>query len=131
MSIFLKVAAGVLVAVVLCIVLSKSGKDFSLLLSLLVCCTVIGTGLYYLESVFTFFDKLQAVGNLDGDKMAIVLKATGIGLLTEVTNLICVDAGYTTLGKSVKILATAVVMWLALPLLESLLDLLDIILGAL
>lgn len=131
MSVFLKAAAGVIVAVVLCIVLSKSGKDFSLLLSLLVCCAVIGVGLSYLESVFAFFDKLQTVGNLDGDKMAIVLKATGIGLLAEITNLICVDAGYATLGKSLKVLATAVVLWLALPLLESLLDLLDIILGAL
>lgn len=131
MSMFLKAAAGVIVAVVLCIVLSRSGKDFSLLLSLLVCCTVIGIGIYYLESVFAFFDKLQAVGNLDGDKISIVLKATGIGLLSEVTNLICVDAGYGTLGKSLKVLATAVVLWLALPLLESLLDLLDIILGAL
>ena len=131
MSVFLKAAAGVIVAVVLCIVLSKSGKDFSLLLSLLVCCAVIGVGLSYLESVFAFFDKLQTVGNLDGDKMAIVLKATGIGLLAEITNLICVDAGYATLGNSLKVLATAVVLWLALPLLESLLDLLDIILGAL
>lgn len=131
MSIFLKAAAGVVVAVVLCITLSKAGKDFSLLLSLLVCCMVVGVGLSYLESIFDFFEALQRVGNLDKDKITIVLKATGIGLLAEITNLICIDAGYSTLGKSVKVLSTAVVLWLALPLLESLLDLLDTILGAL
>lgn len=131
MSIFLKTAACVIVAVVLCIALSKSGKDISLLLSLLVCCMVIGVGLSYLESVFQFFEKLQAIGNLDTNKMEIILKATGIGMLGEITNLICIDAGYATLGKAVKVLSTAVILWLALPLLESLLDLLDTILGTL
>ena len=131
MSIFLKAAAGVIIAVVLCIALSKSGKDISLLLSLIVCCMVIGVGLSYLESVFGFFERLQAIGDLDRDKMEIVLKATGIGILTEITNLICIDAGYSTLGKSIKVLSTAVILWLALPLLESLLNLLDTILGVL
>ena len=127
----MKTAATVIVAVVLCIALSKSGKDISLLLSLLVCCMVVGIGLTYLDSVFTFFNRLQRVGNLDQDKIQIILKATGIGMLSEITNLICIDAGYATLGKSVKVLSTAVILWLALPLMESLLDLLDTILGAL
>ena len=131
MNIFMKTAATVIVAVVLCIALSKSGKDISLLLSLLVCCMVVGIGLTYLDSVFTFFNRLQRVGNLDQDKIQIILKATGIGMLSEITNLICIDAGYATLGKSVKVLSTAVILWLALPLMESLLDLLDTILGAL
>jgi len=131
MSIFLKAAAGVIIAVLLCIALSKSGKDISLLLSLIVCCMVIGVALSYLESVFGFFERLQSIGDLDRDKMEIVLKATGIGMLSEITNLICIDAGYSTLGKSIKVLSTAVILWLALPLLESLLDLLETILGVL
>ncbi len=131
MNIFLKAAATVIVAVVLCIALSKSGKDLSLLLSLLVCCMVISIGITYLDSVFAFFNRLKNVGNLDEDKIQIVLKATGIGMLAEITNLICTDAGYATLGKSVKVLSTAVILWLALPMMESLLDLLDVILGAL
>lgn len=131
MNIFLKAAATVIVAVVLCIALSKSGKDLSLLLSLLVCCMVISIGITYLDSVFAFINRLKSVGNLDEDKIQIVLKATGIGMLAEITNLICTDAGYATLGKSVKILSTAVILWFALPMMESLLDLLDVILGAL
>jgi len=92
---------------------------------------VIGVALSYLESVFGFFERLQSIGDLDRDKMEIVLKATGIGMLSEITNLICIDAGYSTLGKSIKVLSTAVILWLALPLLESLLDLLETILGVL
>ena len=43
----------------------------------------------------------ELIKNLDEDKRQIVLKATGIGMLAEITNLICTDAGYATLGKSV------------------------------
>ena len=131
MNLFLKAAAGVIVAVVLCITLSKSGKDISLLLSLAVCCMVLVAGISYLETVFGFFDKLQTVGNLDKDSITIVFKATGIGMLAEITNLICIDAGYSTLGKSIKVLSTGVILWLSIPLFESLLDLLDTILGVL
>lgn len=131
MDLFLKAAAGVIVAVVLCITLSKSGKDISLLLSLVVCCMVLGVGISYLETVFGFFDKLQTIGNLDKDSITIVFKATGIGMLAEITNLICIDAGYSSLGKSIKVLSTGVILWLSIPLFESLLDLLDTILGVL
>ena len=131
MNLFLKAAAGVIVAVVLCITLSKSGKDISLLLSLAVCCMVLVAGISYLETVFGFFDKLQTVGNLDKDSITIVFKATGIGMLAEITNLICIDAGYSSLGKSIKVLSTGVILWLSIPLFESLLDLLDTILGVL
>lgn len=131
MNLFLKAAAGVIVAVVLCITLSKSGKDISLLLSLVVCCMVLVAGISYLETVFGFFDKLQTVGNLDKDSITIVFKASGIGILAEITNLICIDAGYSGLGKSIKVLSTGVILWLSIPLFESLLDLLDTILGVL
>ena len=131
MSIFLKTAAGVILAVVLCIALSKSGKDISLLLTLCVCCMVIGVGLTYFESVLAFIEKIQSVGDLDASHMEVVLKATGIGLLGEITSLICMDAGNATLGKSIKVLTTIVILCLAIPMLETLLDLLDSILNVL
>lgn len=131
MNLFLKAAASVIVAVVLCITLSKSGKDISLLLSLVVCCMVLGAAISYLETAFSFFDKLQTIGNLDEDSVTIVFKAAGIGMLAEITNLICTDAGYASLGKAIKVLSTGVILWLSIPLFESLLDLLDTILGVL
>ena len=131
MNIFLKAAAGVIISVVLCIALNKSFKESAILLSLLVCCMVIGASLTYLNAVLDFFKKLQAIGNLDKNHINVILKATGIGMLAEITNLICIDAGYTTMGKSIKILSAVVILWLALPLMEALLDLLDSILGML
>ena len=51
-----------------------------------------------------------------------------MGLLAEVTELICIDSGNTALGKGLKILATAVILWMSVPLLSGLISLIEEIL---
>ena len=130
MEMFIKAAAGVLVAIVLCVTLAKNGKDISLLLTITVCCMVVTAAVTYLQPVVDFFKRLQSLGNLNAEMLVILLKAAGVGLLAEITSLICADAGNAALGKSLQILASAVVLWISIPLLTSLMDLVEEILGA-
>lgn len=128
MDVFLKAAAGVLIAVVLCLTLSKQTKDVSLLLAMSVCCMVIAAAVTHLTPVIAFFEKLQSIGNLNSDMLRILFKAVGIGLLAEVASLICSDAGNAALGKALKLLASAVILWISLPLFDSLIGLVEDIL---
>ncbi len=130
MDVFLKAAAGVLVAVVLILILTKQGKDLGVLLIIAVCCMVITAAFTFLKPVRELLSRLQTVGQLKSDTLTILLKAVGIGLITEVTSLICTDAGNAALGKTLQFLSTAVILWLSIPLLNELLELLDNILGA-
>ena len=126
---FWKIIAGVLITVVLCIVLNKQNKDLSLLLILAVSVMVLFAAMSYIEPVFTFVDKLQELGNLDLDVLRIILKAVGISLVAEIAALVCQDSGNAALGKTVQIFATVAVLWISLPLMESLMDLLQKIMG--
>ncbi len=130
MNIFLKAAAGILITVILCIFLSNDRKDFSVILSLFVCCMVIVASLTYFEPVYSFFSKLQAIGNLDPEMIKILLKAVGISLLTEITVLICEDSANAVLGKSLKIMSSAIILWLSIPLFNSLLTLIEEVLAS-
>jgi len=130
MDMFIKAVAGILITVVLCLTLAKQGRDISLLLSVFVCCAVIAVALTYLKPVIDFIRRLQTLGQLDGDMMEILLKAVGIGLLAEITGLMCADAGNASLGKGLQILASCVILWISIPMLESLLELIDNLLGA-
>lgn len=130
MDIFLKAVAGVLIALVICIVLAKQGKDMSLLLSILVCCMVVTAAITYLQPVIDFFRRLQSIGNLDSEIVSILMKAVGIGFLAEITSLICSDAGSASLGKGLQILATCVILWISIPLFNELIELIENILGA-
>lgn len=130
MDIFVKCAAGILVSVVLIITLAKQGKDISLLLVMAVCCMVLGAAVTFLQPVVDFIRQLESIGQLDPEMITILLKAVGIGLLAEITCLICADSGNASLGKALQLLATATILWLSLPLLNELIELIDNILGA-
>lgn len=129
MDIFLKTVAAALITVLLCLIVAKRDKDISLLLSVAGCCMLVVVAVRYLEPVFSFFRQLQSLGNMDSQALGILLKAVGIGLLAEIAGLICADVGNSALGKTLQIVATAIILWVSLPLLTSLLSLVGEILG--
>lgn len=128
MSTFLKAVSGILITTVICLVLNKRDKDVSALLSIAVCSMVAMAAMHFLEPVVEFLGQLQALGQMDSQMLTVLLKCTGIGLLSEITNLICADSGNAALGKMLQFLASALILWLAIPLLTSLTDLLQDIL---
>ena len=128
MEMIFKASGCALIAVVLCLTLSKQGKDFTLLLTLAVSCMLVWTAVRYLEPVMDFFRQLQELGQLDSQMISILLEVVGIGLVTQISCLICTDAGNAALAKSLQIVASAVILWLSLPLYTGLLDLIGRIL---
>ena len=128
MDVFIKATGGVLIAIVLYLILSRQGKELAVLLSLAVCCMVAAVAIGYLGPVVNFFEKLQDLGQLDTSLMLVVLRAVGIGLLSEIAALICTDAGNAAMGKTLQILACVVVLWMSVPLFTSLISLIEEIL---
>ncbi len=128
---FWQTVAGVLLTVVLGIALGKGSKDMTLVLTMLVAGMVLAVALGYLEPVVEFVRELQTLGQLDSELSGVLFKAAGIGLVTEIAVLICSDCGNGALGKTLQILATAVILCLCLPLMRSLLELVQKIMGEL
>jgi len=127
MDVYLKATAAVLISVVACLVLSKQGKDFSILLSLCVCCMIVVSAATFLRPVLSFVQRLSDLAEIDDQMLSILLKAVGVALLAEVSALVCNDAGNATLGKSIQILSVTVIFWLSIPLLNELIDLIEMI----
>ena len=129
MELYLKAAGAVLVSIVLILTISKQQKDVGLLLGMAVCGMVLAVALSYFEPVMDFLERLEQVGQLDGNMLKILLKAVGIGFLTEISSLICTDSGNASLGKALQILGSAVILWISIPLFENILDIIQRILG--
>ena len=126
---FLQAAAGIMAAVIMWIILSKQGKEYALLLSLSACCLVLVAMFHFLEPVLDLLKQLQSLGSLQPEWLSVMLKAVGIGLVVEMGALICSDAGNAALGKTLQILGAVAVLWLSIPMMNSLMDLLQQILG--
>lgn len=125
MDLFIKTAAGTFFALVLFVTLAKQAKDMAIIFSIGVCCMVGVIAFSYLQPVVSFLHTLQEKTGVDGAFFQILIKAVGIALLGETASLICTDAGNSSLGKILQVLSSAVILWLSLPLLENLLDLVD------
>ena len=129
MGTYFQIIAGALIAVVLGLTVGKLGKELSILLGIAVCCMVLIAAVNYLNPVMELISTLQSVGNLDSQWVAIMLKAAGIGLISELASLICADSGNAALGKAIHVLACAAVLWLSIPLMNALISLIQKLLG--
>lgn len=129
MELYWKTAAAVLLAVVMILTLRR--QEMGLLLGMAVCAMAALAAMQYLEPVVELVDSVREFGELDEQLLVILLKAVGIGLLTEIAGMICADSGNSSLGKSLQLLGTAVILWLSIPLFTGLLDLIREILEGL
>ena len=122
---YLKIVALALLGVVLHLVVAKQSPDTALLLSISVCVVILCVGISYLTPVFDYFDSLAAFFGLDKEMLGLLIKAAGVGLLGEVTALLCADAGNAAIGKAVQLASVMVVLWITLPLYQGLLELIQ------
>ena len=125
MDVFWKITAGILLATILTLVVSKQAADISLLVTVFTCCMAMCAAMQYLKPIIDFTQRLVRLGDLDHELLTILLKVTGIGLTSQVIALICTDAGSHSLAKALQIVTTIVILCLCIPLLEQMLSLIE------
>lgn len=125
MDLFLKAAACAMITLVLCLAIGKQAKDIALLIGMIACIMIAGIAIYYLQPVISFFNHLQRMCSFDIECIEILLRTVGVGILAELLSLICIDAGNVSLGKTLQMSASAMVLWLSLPLFTKLISLIE------
>ena len=129
MTLYWKALAGVLLAVVLILTLRR--QELGLVLGITVCTMAALAAAAYLEPVMDLVNTMQELGGLDEKLLKILMKAVGIGLLTEIAGMVCADSGNSSLGKAMQLLGTAVILWLSVPLFSALMEMIREILEGL
>ncbi|MBE6923074.1 MAG: hypothetical protein E7465_07845 [Ruminococcaceae bacterium] len=125
MDMFLQASALVLLGLILCQTLEK---NFSVLLCLGISVMILVAGISFFRPVVAFLEELQSLCHLRSDMLLILMKVTFVCIITEIAALLCVDGGNASLAQSLKLLSSALVLWLSIPVFRALLDLLQRIL---
>ena len=128
---FWKAAALVLLSVILGTAIGKTEKDMALLLAVSTCCLVLLAAVPYLRQVLAFLWQLGSRFSFPDSTQNTLLNIAGVALVTEVTGLISADAGSSALGKAMQLLGNTVILAMAVPLFESLLSVIQELLGGL
>lgn len=123
-------AAGIaMIAVVLSLYIGKQMPDMAVLITIAACGIILLYGANYMEAVISFVHELTEVAQIDEIYLNTLLKCTGIGLVAEISALLCTDAGHASMGKALQITSVCCILWTALPIFTCLMDLLNRILG--
>ncbi|MFI3312589.1 MAG: stage III sporulation AC/AD family protein [Eubacteriales bacterium] len=126
---FLQVIAMVLLSVVLTLLLKSHSPALALTLGLV---TLIGLCVYgftTLQSVMVTLSQLEDLTGLRQDILSPVLKTALVGVLTNMAAAICADGGQGGVAKMVEVCGSAVALYLSLPLITAVLDMLTAMLG--
>ena len=128
---YLQSVALILIAAILGILLSEQNKSAGAVLSLGACCMVLVGLARYVQPLLELMKEIRELAGVSGQMLSLLLKAVGISLIAQLAELICKDAGQTALGKAICLAANAVTLWVSIPLIEELLELIQEVLGAL
>lgn len=129
MELFWKTTSVILLTVIFAVTIGKTEKDFSLVLSITACCIVLKVATQYLAEVIAFFWKWNSEFHSQNSFVNIILKISGVALLSELTALISSDAGNSSLAKAMEILGNAVILFLSLPIFQTFVTIIQDLLG--
>ena len=112
---------GAALAAVVCLMILRQGKsEYAVLVSSASCLLMMAGALRLLTPVLQYVNGLTSQGGL-GEYTGTVIKAVGIGMLTQTTSDICRDAGENAAAAKLELLGKAEILLLSLPLVKALL----------
>ena len=129
MDLFWKTTAGILITVILVLAVEKQERDLAMVLCLAACAMAGIAAFTIWEPVLDFMHRIGETGSFPSDILTVLIKITGIGIVTEVAQHICNDSGNSALAHGMQLLGTAAILLLSLPILETLLELIQQLMG--
>lgn len=126
---FIQTAASAMIGIILILTIRGKNGEIALLLSIACCCIALYGVVQILTPVREFIEALMITSQIDTDLIKNLMKILGIGLIGEITSSVCADSGNTAIGKTVQLAATAMILYLSLPLFTALLELVERIMG--
>lgn len=120
----LKICAAATVAVFMISVLKPVKKEFAIAVSIVCGVFIFSLVVSYLKSIVGTVKSVFTRFNIDGAMTVVILKIIGVAYICEFASGICKDAGESAIAAKVETGGKIIIVYLALPIITSLLDLL-------
>ncbi|MDD4773799.1 MAG: SpoIIIAC/SpoIIIAD family protein [Eubacteriales bacterium] len=117
-----KLCGAAIASVMLIMLIRQAREEFSPLMSFAVCVVLFAAAIITLQPVIAYIREITS-DSLLAPYTGTLLKALGIGMVTQTTAEICRDSEENAIAGKVEFLGKAEIVLLSLPLLGELLDL--------
>lgn len=114
-------AAAGLVGTVLALILGQYRPEFRMLVTAAVTLLLMAMVLEQLSPVLEQLRNTMELTGLTGDYAAILFKAVGICLLTQLAGDVCRDSGESSIASKIELAGRAAILLTAMPLIQEVL----------
>ena len=114
-------AAAGLVGAVLALILGQYRPEFRMLVTAAVALLLMAMVLEQLSPVLEQLRSTMELTGLTGDYAAVLFKAVGICLLTQLAGDVCRDSGESSIASKIELAGRAAILLTAMPLIQEVL----------
>ena len=111
-----------LIALIIIIILKQYKPDFAVYVSILAGIFILLLSLAKISGIVNLLQDLASRANISSQFLGIILKITGIAILTEFAVSICQDSGESSIANKIDIGGKVTIITISLPIISSLLE---------
>ena len=111
-----------LIAVIIVVLLKEYRPEFAVYVSIVAGVLIITLLLDKFIGIFNLIESLSLKGNINTEYIKILIKITGIAMLTEFAVSVCKDANETSIASTVDMGGKILIISISLPIIRALLE---------
>lgn len=111
-----------LVALIVIIILKQYRPEFAVYASILAGIFILILSISQISGVINLLKNLASKANINSEFLGIILKITGIAILTEFAVSICQDSGESSIASKIDIGGKVMIITISIPIISSLLE---------
>lgn len=111
-----------LIALIIIIILKQYKPEFAVYVSIIAGIFILLVSLSQISGIVNLLKELSTKANINSKFLGIIIKITGIAILTEFAVSICQDSGESSIANKIDIGGKVVIITISLPIISSLLE---------
>ncbi len=111
-----------LISLIITIILKQYKPEFSIYISLIAGILILYLVMDKLTGIIDLLKNLAQKTNISNSFLLILLKITGIAILTEFAGSVCKDAGEAAIAKKIELGGSIIIIAISVPILSKLLE---------
>lgn len=111
-----------LIALIIIIILKQYKPEFAIYVSIIAGVLILLLSISNISGVINLLKDISNRANVNSEFLGIILKITGIAILTEFAVSICQDSGEKAIANKIDIGGKVIIITISIPIISSLLE---------
>ena len=123
MSEVIKIIGIGMISLIIIIIIKQYRPEFAIYISIIAGILILVISLQRMGVVVNMIQNISDKAGINGEFLSILLKITGIAILTEFAVSVCKDSGESAIASKIEMGSRVIIISMSIPIISSLLEL--------